>query len=106
VKLVKNVNFGPYPKPANSGLGPSPGFCCMLNLGSSCENQCWARKCRGTNSPTIQSRNHAEILLLSTDNTLCFKISHYAGGWWLMPVILATQETEIRRIGSKPALGK
>jgi hypothetical protein len=28
------------------------------------------------------------------------------GRWWLAPVILATQEAEIRRIGFKASLGK
>jgi hypothetical protein len=32
------------------------------------------------------------------------KITFSAGCWWLMPITLATQEAEIRRItGSKPA---
>jgi hypothetical protein len=29
-----------------------------------------------------------------------------AGRWWLTPVILATQEAEIRRIGFKAIIGK
>jgi hypothetical protein len=31
---------------------------------------------------------------------------HSAGHWWLMPVILATQEAEIRKIGFKASPGK
>jgi hypothetical protein len=36
-------------------------------------------------------------IITNTSNTL-FKNMHSVGCWWLMPVILATQEAETRRI--------
>jgi hypothetical protein len=36
--------------------------------------------------------------LSSSPSTKIIIITKAAGHWWLMPVILATQETEIRRI--------
>jgi hypothetical protein len=39
------------------------------------------------------------IFLKKTFNiSHCIKIFHLAGSWWIMPIILVTQEAEIRRI--------
>jgi hypothetical protein len=49
----------------------------------------------------IAGVNYCTQLLLGFKN-----VSFEPGAWWLMPVILVTQEAEIRRITVEASLGK
>jgi hypothetical protein len=46
------------------------------------------------------------IFLFFVFRTMGFEKAALAGGWWLMPVILATQEAEIRRIVARGQPGQ